>query len=417
MDFDDNGFIASFGSAGLGGGGGTLPTGIIGIPNGSGWYTFYASLNLALASAVFGDTIVFFDDFVESTSGSTLVNGVDINLNGNSYILDTADTQNTLNYTSGAFTCSIYNGNIVRKNSLATGTTDGLVLNINPLLDSSLYLNNVEIIQESDACIISSSKTSINGGVFRGGSITQGSAGVTTSYFFDGTWYISQPIVFSFTRVYNSFFQNVNSTNVVELINSSELINSQIDHPNGGLSTSLDVGENCSIYGCIVFSNSIKSCNVNNAKVTSSTFRNILGLGLELLDSTAHDCSIFCVSGVGLILNSSEAHNIYCEVNLNNNPVEIGQGGKFYSSSIVQNKNDISACGIKITSNLGNITINKCSISLANSSGFAIDGVALSTATISEISADNSSGSLINTSNVTNLQTFTQDNFGNIIIG
>ena len=95
-------------------GGGGLATGIIGIPDGAGWYTFYASLDTAMTAAVSGDTIVFFDDYTETATGNiALKDGVDINLNGHTYTFDKIGTESALIATAaGAVSCTFYNASI-----------------------------------------------------------------------------------------------------------------------------------------------------------------------------------------------------------------------------------------------------------------------------------------------------------------
>jgi hypothetical protein len=64
----------------------TSSSGIFGIANTSGVYTFYATLTLAMAVAVTGDTIVQFANVIETGNVTiTLKNGVNINGNGYTY--------------------------------------------------------------------------------------------------------------------------------------------------------------------------------------------------------------------------------------------------------------------------------------------------------------------------------------------
>lgn len=61
-------------------------SGLFGIANSSGVYTFYATLTLAMAGAVSGDTILQFANVVETGNVTiTLKNGVNINGNGYTY--------------------------------------------------------------------------------------------------------------------------------------------------------------------------------------------------------------------------------------------------------------------------------------------------------------------------------------------
>ena len=134
----------------------TLASGIIGIPNGSGSYTFYASLTLAMAGAVSGDTIIFFDDYTETSAVQiTMTNGVDINLNGNTYTLSSAD--NTNMFTSGVGAkVTFYNGRLIRVNAVPTTSNTGVAFLI--ARDVELTFEGVLIDQQSDALIMSNSE-------------------------------------------------------------------------------------------------------------------------------------------------------------------------------------------------------------------------------------------------------------------
>jgi outer membrane lipoprotein SlyB len=96
--------------------GGGASSGIFGISDSSGTYTYYATLTLAMASAVSGDTIEMFADVTESTAVTiTLKDGVNINGNGHTYTYTYA-TGNSFNDNGVAVNCQINNLNIVRNN-------------------------------------------------------------------------------------------------------------------------------------------------------------------------------------------------------------------------------------------------------------------------------------------------------------
>ena len=91
-------------------------TGIWGIANTSGVYTYYATLTLALASATSGQTIEMFADVTESSATSiTLKDGVNINGNGHTYNY-TATTGNCFIDNGVAVTCTIQNLIVNRTN-------------------------------------------------------------------------------------------------------------------------------------------------------------------------------------------------------------------------------------------------------------------------------------------------------------
>lgn len=173
MDFDDNGFIASFGSSGAGGGGGgevntasnvggalesfkqkvgvdlefrtiqvgqglvgsqtadliqlSADVGVCAIVDNTGVSTYYADLNSAITVASVGQTVVMTaDNFI--IAPVILKNGVDLNLNGFTLTNQSANTDNCLEAPTGVI-CNIYNGKVLRTN--ATGTIgQGLAISI-----------------------------------------------------------------------------------------------------------------------------------------------------------------------------------------------------------------------------------------------------------------------------------------------
>jgi hypothetical protein len=90
-------------------------TGVWGISNTSGVYTFYSTLTLAMAAATSGQTIELFADVIETGAVTiTLKNGVNFNFNGHTYTLNNANTVNALQDNGVAVNCTIFNGSILR---------------------------------------------------------------------------------------------------------------------------------------------------------------------------------------------------------------------------------------------------------------------------------------------------------------
>jgi len=398
---------------------GGLATGVIGIPDGSGWYTFYGSLNLALAAATSGDTIVFFDDFVESTSTVSLVDGVDINLNGHSYILDTADAQNTFTNTIGLYNVNVYNGKIIRRNAVPNNVTDGVVISTSSATPCTLNLFNVEVIQEADACVLYGiNKNIINGGTFIGGSVTLGFSGQADLVLDGGKYFVTEKFLISNSTISNSYFKTDGDIVSLVLFNGSKAQNVTIESVfSGGATVNavMRVQPNSIALNCSVFSNSIIAIEVSSAKMYDTSARSINNTGINVNNgSFISNCSSVSSTKPAISLDRSEVHNSYSETLTGPSSVTIGQDSTLYNSSIISN----NASGVAIFLQSGINKIAKCTIGMANISGSAIDGNLGVNAQIVNCVSDNGfSGSLINTTNVTNIQNLTQDNFGNILIG
>jgi hypothetical protein len=98
-------------------------SGIFGISDSAGVYTYYTTLTLAMAAATSGQTIEMFADVVETGAVTiTLKDGVNINGNGHTYTLNNSGLNNALSAANSVTTsCNILNLNVIR-----TGSTGSL---------------------------------------------------------------------------------------------------------------------------------------------------------------------------------------------------------------------------------------------------------------------------------------------------
>jgi hypothetical protein len=102
-----------------------VTSGVFGIANTSGVYTYYATLTLAMAAAVAGQTIEMFADVTETGAVTiNLKNGVNINGNGHSYTLSNTGTVSCLSDNGVAVTCSITDLTLNRIGSTSQSITN-----------------------------------------------------------------------------------------------------------------------------------------------------------------------------------------------------------------------------------------------------------------------------------------------------
>jgi len=109
-------------------------SGVFGISNASGVYTYYATLTLAMAAAVAGQTIEMFANVAETGAVTiTLKNGVNINGNGYTYTLNNSGLIHAFSAANSVVTsCNINNLNVVRTGSTGTLFNNScLILGIN----------------------------------------------------------------------------------------------------------------------------------------------------------------------------------------------------------------------------------------------------------------------------------------------
>lgn len=104
-------------------------SGIFGIANTSGVYTYYSTLTLAMAAATSGQTIEMFADVTETGAVTiTLKDGVNINGNGHTYILNNSGTASAFKAPDSVnVSCDILNLNAKRINGTG-GLSDSAVL-------------------------------------------------------------------------------------------------------------------------------------------------------------------------------------------------------------------------------------------------------------------------------------------------
>lgn len=98
-------------------------SGVCGIPDSSGVYTYYATLTLAIAAASAGQTVEVFSDITETANTQVnLKNGVHINFNGHTYTLNNAGTANAFSDNNVAVNCVLMSGIVNRIGGTNTGS-------------------------------------------------------------------------------------------------------------------------------------------------------------------------------------------------------------------------------------------------------------------------------------------------------
>lgn len=114
-----------------------------GIADSNGSYTTYSSFQTAINAASSGETVEMFGDVTETSGVSiTLKDGVDINLNGHTYTLNIATTENAITDNNVALSCSIFNGKIIR-----TGGTYSASNSLCLLVDNTSSVINLEGVE------------------------------------------------------------------------------------------------------------------------------------------------------------------------------------------------------------------------------------------------------------------------------
>ena len=145
----------------------SMPSGVLGISNSSGVYTYYTTLTLAMAAATSGQTIIFFTDITETSNVEiTLKDGVDINFNGYTYTLNTSGTANCFLANIANGRTRFYNGKIQRLGGTVSNVNSCVILVNNATVAVyNLDFNGVEIYSSFGVGITGNNNTvpKING--------------------------------------------------------------------------------------------------------------------------------------------------------------------------------------------------------------------------------------------------------------
>lgn len=374
-----------------------VASGVFGIANSSGVYTYYATLTLAMASAVSGDTVEMFADVNETGSVTiTLKDGVKINGNGHTYKLSVDDTTTAFfNNTTNAY-CEIYNMKIVRTGR-ALGST-GLALQFgSSLTTGTLKCFGVSIINDFGDAV----------------------RGIGTLYglnvkAYGSAYYESSPSYFP--KIYDSYFESYG--------NGAGAYNPTANFYNvRGLSISSNGIRGGNLYNCTGISTSGRAIQSN----TATNCTGISSTAEALYVSAGYNCTGISTSsygGYGIFYNSAlisssgtatyqSQYNCYIYSG-SNVPCLISYTDELVNCTIICNWDNASGHCMKSNIVMNGKVIN-CDLKVRNASAYCITTYPGSTIKYANNSF-NGSTTPVNTSNVTQGITNTSDSQGNILI-
>lgn len=400
-----------------------VATDVIGIADATGTYTYYSDLTTALSFATSGDTIEIFSDIEETGAVSiNLKDGVKINGNGHTYTLNNSGTGNCFNAPTG--THYIRNLKVIRTGSATTSLTQNLALYAttnNTVID---VVGCVFDNQTNRTFATSSLNIEIKGGSWYCGNlqavVNTGSGTLENAYVEDsatnGT--TSGAAVYGNILVTNCKIRQIGNGygfygvggGVIENSNvysaGSTGVNSATVRHTTVLSDGLYGTESCTLYhshvtstanqGCrtgsvynsFVYSSANVAGNLNGGNAYNSYFYSLTTRGLNLnANGKAYKCTIISGGGNAYLLSSAAT------VNLNNCVIETLWN---------------SASGHAIQCNAAGLRVLNCSIRVANSSAYCINGSSSSY-------ANNVFEGATTAVNSTQVITNTSDSQGNIL--
>jgi hypothetical protein len=390
-------------------------SGICGIANSSGVYTYYATLSLAITAAVSGQTVDLLTDITETGSVTiTTKTGVKINGNGYTYTLSVNDGTNAI--TQVGQPTEISNLKVVRTGR--ANNASGVVFYTNTSVNAVLKCSNVEFVNNYGVGV------SLNRGTIYGLKVTSYGTSITTSY--------------EYGYIYDCNLTSSASIGYDNSFNAGEVQNCTITASGSAIilasgSVYNSIGKSSTGYG-------IQATRVVNSTGISST-------GIGVLSANGYNCVGISTSGVGLsgtFTNStgistsgyatsggtktnctliSSSNYASFQENLNNCYLESTTNVPLWtiSSKLINSCtaiclwNNAGGHSINTTSASTGVEIRSSSLSVTNASAYCINAASGSTFKYA-VNTYKGSTTAVNSTNITQGITNTSDNQGNILI-
>lgn len=396
-------------------GGGSSASGIFGISNSSGVYTYYATLTLAMAAAVSGNVIEMFANYTETGAVAiTLKDGVNINGNGYTYTLNNSGLLNAfICPTTAGVKISILNLIAIRSGSTGTIYDNAVIYSATTLTGLVNCAGSTFRNTGSGSCI-----ASISGVEFTNATcIANTDKGSIAAY--------SSYSKFTNCVAYSTSGYGISGGSGT-LVNCFGFSDSSIGINSGATSY---------LSNCVGVSNSgVGLLTLGN--IVNSLGRSTTGTGL-LINTTAiaTNCSGFSTSGVGLY-SGATAYNCVgissssygmefvvakmynCSAKSTTNAAVFGSTGnsQLYNHIIITDWNNAAGYGIRASATASMPSIlNNCTLQLANASAPYIFNVTGAAASLSMRGNTYRGGAAFNV-NITQAITNTEDNQGNIYL-
>jgi len=382
-----------------GGGGGS---GVFGIADATGTYTYYSTLTTAMLAAVTGQTIEMFADVVETGAVTiTLKEGVTLNGNGHTYSLTTATLHDVFE-SNGAGDYRIYNLNVNRTNGIA----NTYVLRAKTYVASYHYLDGCHFTTDSGG-IRSESANVIQ--KFYDCKITITGAGVGIGTLQDAEFYnldvtgtsTSTGVLCGVGIAYNCTFNN--SGIGICLLNSNAFNCIIIARGGGDTCRTTSNLSNCSIYNYAGRGNYVNCLQFNNCLIYSATS---FGAYAENLNTKFRNCTIISAANYGALGGVHE----------NNSITSLAGGGAINTNLTNCTVSSLwnNALGHSFTTTADNYILKNNSFKVTNASANCITSTTAKNVYYAA-SVFEGATTPVN-ANITQLIANTQDNQGNILI-
>lgn len=396
--------------------GGSGGSGIWGIADSLGVYTFYSTIALANAAASAGDTIVLFTNVTETSAVTwNLVNGVNINLNGHTYTLDNAGAIAAITDNAVAVECKISNGIIQRLNGAGSGICAAFTN-----ASTQIIFDNVKVI-EAAAGIALTTAGKVYGGIYESGSpIGAVLANSSTSEIYNAI------ILGGRVEVQGGKLENcyVSTDSYLDLSGSGKLERCTIIGDSASFAAvNCQSGtiNNGRMANCVVRSIGGTPALVQNTSITffhNCYFESTAENAVETTLGYFYGCTFYSASRAAVDAQRSKFHN--CNMySLTNGGVQTGAEGAnyFYGCNITSLFATTDACTITATGTAGANIFSMCNFEVQSSTDFGIASTVASDVYLIG-NTFNGMATAID-ANTTNIQSTANqhDKFGNVLIG
>ena len=391
--------------------GGGSNTGIFGIADASGSYTYYSDFQTAINAASAGETVQMFTDVTETTDTTVnMKNGVNVNFNGHTYTLNTSGTSNCISVGTGV-TVELFNGKIVRTGGVASFSTSlcmsvgtgGLLRNFDMYYyndfgtaiycaSSGLRMIGGDCLGETIGCYVN------NATVENVNARANTQSGIQIQN--GGVLYYSNGYSRDFYGIYNN---NSTAYSCVGRSDGSFGFQAGGNNHNCEGYSSANIGMNCTgnfsnIYGFSGASHGVNVLADGNGVSGYST----AGIGVRMVSGGGASYKVG-----NLNAHSTAAIALYLFLN----------AGKFEISNInvFTDWNDSNGHGVQVLGTDNDIYISGGNINVLNSSANCLYNNTAKSFYFANLSFMNATTPI--NANITNLQSNTPDAYGNILIG
>ena len=341
-------------------------SGIFGIADATGTYTYYATLTLAMASAVSGEVIQVFADFVETGAVTvTLKDGVNINGNGHTYTLDNATSIHALITANSVTTsCDILNLIVIRTGAVGTTPSDNcaLLFGINALGTNNFSGSTFKNTGGGVAITFNSNNRN---------DVSYAVARATTTY---GAIYVSTPYAkLSHCTGYSTTGAGIYGGNLQSCVGISDsgygiVANALFTDNCTGISTSgTGIFALGNVNNCVGRSTSGDGMNVTNGiSVVGCIGTSVSGVGLRQANSKTYSCTGISSSNKGFYISQGNTYNAMSKSTSNASMQTNATTTEIHNAIIHCDWND--ALGYGIIGNGGSMTRNifNCTFLLSN---------------------------------------------------